>query len=122
MAYLTYTDYQKYGGRLDEATFANYEFRARKLIDNLTHGRVRDDNPQREAVCRAMTVIIDMEARDATYDGREVASMGNDGVSISYATEGHGEARRRYVAVILDFLSDETADQGVPLLYAGVDA
>jgi hypothetical protein len=122
MAYLTFTDYQMYGGSLDEAAFSRYEFRARQMIDQLTHGRIRNDSPQREAVKRAMVELIGRQARDAAHDGREIASMGNDGLSVSYAAAGAGGAQARCVDIICEYLINETTGEGVPLLYAGVDA
>lgn len=119
MAYLTYDEYSAYGGTLGAAAFYRHEFRARQFIDALTHGRTKGEQPQREAVQRAMVEIIDAQARDAAYDGREVQSVSNDGVAISYAATG---AQARYAAIVYEYLANETTAAGVPLLYAGVDA
>lgn len=122
MAYLTHDEYTAMGGTLDAAAFSRHEFRARQLIDALTHGRVLNDKPVREAVKYAVAALIDVQARDAAHDGREVASMSNDGVSIAYAVAGAGGMQARYVDIVCEYLASETTERGVPLLYAGVDA
>ena len=131
MAYLTYDEYKQMGGQLSEAAFSTLEFRARKAVDMLTHGRVAGEQPVREAVKLAVYALVcEMDAdekRAAAYDGREVQSMSNDGVSVTFASGAQGaEAVRaqsaRYAGLLKSYLAGETTENGVSLIYAGVGA
>lgn len=131
MAYLTYDEYEDMGGQLPDAAFSMLEFRARKAVDMLTHGRVADEQPVREAVKLAVYALVgEMDAdekRAAAYDGREVQSMSNDGVSVTFASGAQGaEAVRaqnaRYAGLLKSYLAGETTEDGVSLIYAGVGA
>ena len=95
--YLTFTEYQNMGGKLDETTFNDYEFQARAQVDWYTFNRLQNEKEQCEAVKRCMYYLIkliDLEAQalnvngisDAgtTVAGAGIASQSNDGVSISY--------------------------------------
>lgn len=128
--YLSFSEYVGMGGKIAEGAFARQELRARKLIDRMTHGRIRDETPVRDAVKAAMFELIDAgEAQDkeaAAHGGREIAGMSNDGVSVSYAAGGDlGFGMRwsaRKCAIITEYLQGETTKEGIALLYAGVDA
>ena len=129
MAYLTYDEYKQMGGQLSEAAFSMLEFRARKAVDMLTHGRVINEQPVREAVKHAVFALIGTmetdEKRAQAYDGRDVQSMSNDGVSVTFsAAAAGGDAARaqnaRYNNVLKAFLFGEVTEDGVPLIYAGV--
>lgn len=122
--YLDYFDYKKdFGGSLDEASFNRLEHKARALIDLLTHGRVRDENPVRDAVKYACFDLIQaMSGTEAAGGGPDMAvqSMSNDGVTVTFA--GAQSPSARYGAIIRTYLAAETTAFGVPLMYAGVDA
>lgn len=132
MAYLTYDEYKQMGGQLSEAAFSTLEFRASKALDMLTHGRVADEQPVREAVKLAVYALVgEMDAdekRAAAYDGREVQSMSNDGVSVTFASgaQAGAEAVRaqnaRYAGLLKSYLAGETTEDGLSLIYAGVGA
>ena len=122
MAYLTHTEYKELGGTLSASAFTRQEYKARILIDTLTHGRVVGDDPVRDAVKYAMFALVDAQAVDEAQGGREIASEGNDGVSVSYAVTGPSGAYARRVQIVCDYLANEETSEGVPLLYAGVDA
>jgi hypothetical protein len=121
MAYLTHQEYKELGGTLDASAFTRQEYRARQLVDSLTHGRVRGDVPVREAVRHAMRALVDAQAASDARGGREVAAEANDGLSVSYAVTGPSGAYTRRVDIVCEYLANETTDEGVPLLYAGVD-
>lgn len=58
--------------------------------------------------------------------GRDVASVSNDGVSVSFASGGSGAAssassQARYMGIIRQWLDGATDADGVHVLYAGVD-
>lgn len=52
--YLTYAEYQAYGGTLPESDFTLAEFKARKRVDYLTDSRVENMTEVPEAVKLAM--------------------------------------------------------------------
>lgn len=132
MAYLTYDEYKQMGGQLSEAAFSMLEFRARKAVDMLTHGRVMDEQPVREAVKQAVFALIGAmetdEKRAQAYDGRDVQSMSNDGVSVTFASGASAGAdtvraqNARYAGLLKSYLAGETTGEGISLIYAGVDA
>ena len=126
--YLTHEEWTRMGGdALDAHLFARMELKARKLIDRVTRGRIAHESPVREAVkyC-AFDLIGAMVSDESTLgsSGREIASMSNDGVSVTYATAtgASGSVSARYAQIARAWLSDETTACGTPLLYAGVDA
>lgn len=129
MAYLTYDEYEQMGGQLSEAAFSALEFRASKAVDTLTHGRVMNEQPVRTAVKQAVYALIGTMHMDdenaSAYGGRDVQSMSNDGVSVTFsAAAAGGDAARaqnaRYNNVLKAFLFGEVTEDGVPLIYAGV--
>lgn len=126
--YLTYEDWAALGGDINatgETAFKRYEFKARKLIDRMTRGRVENDDPIRDAVKYCMYDLITFMHSEESISGtvaQQVSSMTNDGVSVTYATGDASRADIRYAAVVRGWLSNETTATGTPLLYAGVDA
>lgn len=59
--------------------------------------------------------------------GRDVASVSNDGVSVSFAPGGSGAAtsassQARYMGIIRQWLDGATDSSGVHVLYGGIDA
>ena len=53
-------------------------------------------------------------------EGREVTSLVNDGVSVTYAAR-EGSPAGRWARIAREYLLGETTADGVPLLYAGVE-
>lgn len=126
--YLTHEEWTRMGGEvIDALQYSRMEFKARKMIDRLTYGRVVNEEPVREAVkyC-AFDLIRAMAADEATAgaSGREIASMSNDGVSVTYASGSNasGSISTRYAQIARGWLQGEMTACGLPLLYAGVDA
>lgn len=127
--YLTYDEFIEEGyDDVSEAEYERHALRAEGLIDRMTHGRIRSEDPPRACVRAAMADLIAQSLAAAREDrqngGREVASVSNDGVSVSYAAQGNEQARRRQLRaqIVIEYLSGETDARGVRLLYAGVDA
>lgn len=106
------------------AAFARNEFRARKMVDRVTQNRVTKMEEVPEAVKRLMVELITMEETQgaAVVENQAVTSFSNDGYSQTFAdpltTERVKEIEND---LILEYLSGETDDNGVPLLYLGVD-
>lgn len=123
--YLTYAQYQTWGGTMSEAAFNLAEIKARARIDALTQGRVAAMQTVPEQVQAAMMEIITV---DGTYSAAAqaaapvAASFTTDGYSESY---GSAESRtaaieKQLTASILTLLDGVVDDEGTPLLYAGV--
>ena len=123
--YLTYEQYQAWGGTLEEAAFNLAEIRERARIDAMTQGRVARMAVVPEQVQAAMMDCITV---GQTYSAAAqaaapvAASFTTDGYSESY---GSAESRtaaieKQLTASILTLLDGITDDDGVPLLYAGV--
>ena len=123
--YLTYAQYQAWGGELSESAFNLAEIKARSRIDAMTQGRVAYMQTVPEQVKAAMMEIITV---DSTYSASAqaaapvAASFTTDGYSESY---GSAESRtaaieKQLTASIETLLDGVTDDDGTPLLYAGV--
>ena len=123
--YLTYEQYQAWGGTLDESAFNLAEIRARARIDAMTQKRVAYMREGPEQVQAAMMDIITVDgtfSASAQASAPVAASFTTDGYSESY---GSAESRtaaiekqlNRSIETLLDGVTD---DEGTPLLYAGV--
>ena len=135
--FLTYEQYVEMGGTLAEADFGVLERRARGYINLVTHNRIAgetaEDGTVRKNVEYAMFDLIGLQQREdesaqAGADG--IASMSNDGVSVSYADWRTAKAQRadRKNDVLVLYLADETvtirkngAEILLPILYGGVE-
>lgn len=122
--YLTFSEYQSYGGTLSSADFMQAEFDARKRVDRLTDMRVRYMNAVPEAVKRCMMSLINIgssSGAEAQISSPTVTSFNNDGYSESY---GHAlsaeDAEAAMDRIIMADLYGELNDYGIPLLYRGV--
>ena len=124
--YIDYVYYQEHGGTtgLTCATFSRNEFRARKLVDKLTQGRVAKMAAVPEAVQLLMVELILMEETQgaALMDNQPVTSFANDGYSETYADPLTADrVKELEMDLIHQYLSGEVDDNGTPLLYLGVD-
>ena len=123
--YLTYDEYQSYGGTLPEADFTLAEFKARKRVDYLTDRRVEAMAEVPEAVKLAMMSIIKADGAvgvDAQAGAPLVASFSTDGYSENYgsAADQTANVEKQLNAEIRRLLFGVKDDNGVPLLYRGV--
>ena len=121
--YLTYGEYQTYGGTLSPADFMQAEYDARKRVDRLTDMRVRDMAVIPEDVKRCMMNLITIgtaAGATAQISNPTVTSFNNDGYSESY---GHAmsaeDAEKAMTREITTDLYGVVNDYGVPLLYRG---
>lgn len=132
MPYLDQAEYLEMGGTIpedDELRYQRLESRASHAIDRATHGRIKGEKPVRNAVKFCVYEMIERYVSDeamAGMSGREIASMSNDGVSVSYVSgasaSGGSASALRDAESIRAWLMDEVDGNGTPLLYAGVDA
>jgi len=126
MAYLTYDEYEAFGGTLTEIEFEMAEFKARKMIDYWTDCRVQNMASVPEAVKRSMMQVISYEQTygvDAQAAHPLLASFNTDGYSESYGsmTEQNSQAAAGLYNSVRNLLYGEKDDNGVPLLYRGVN-
>lgn len=113
--YLTYEEYQLYGGRLDKAAFNVFAFEACKRLDAETHGRIAEAT---ETIKRCASRLTDLLQQSSIGDAR-VNSWSNDGVSESLKDVSPADYESQICRVIHDYLINETDACGVPLLYLG---
>ena len=123
--YLTYAEYQAYGGTLPEADFTLAEFKARKRVDYLTDSRVEAMAEVPEAVKLAMMSIIKADSAvgvDAQAGAPLVASFSTDGYSENYgsAADQTANVEKQLNAELRRLLYGVKDDDGVPLLYRGL--
>lgn len=123
--YLTYDEYKEMGGAVPQTEFIQLEFKARKRIDYLTDSRVKDMVNIPEAVKMCMMSLITVEAAvgvEAQVLNPVVTSYNTDGYSESYGKAmGAEDAAVSMNATVRTLLYGETNDEGIPLLYRGVD-
>ena len=111
------------GTEMDDAAFSRNEYRARKIVDRLTQNRVTKMAQVPEAVQRLMVELVTLEATQgaAALDNQPVSSFSNDGYSETYAQPLTAEmVKQLEMDLVVDYLAEETDDNGTPLLYLGV--
>lgn len=123
--YIDLIYYQQNGGKDDmtDAAFSRNEYRARKLVDKLTQGRVNNMANIPEAVKRLMVELVSLEANQGAELAvhQAVTSFSNDGYSETFADPLTGERLKEIECeLISEYLSGEVDDNGTPLLYLGV--
>lgn len=124
--YLTYSEYTEYGGSASKTDFTLLEFKARKRIDRLTASRVEKMKTVPKAVKMCMVSLIEVDRKagvEAQVNNPVVTSFNTDGYSESYGKAlSVADAEKSMSATIKSMLWGETDDNGVPLLYRGVEA
>lgn len=123
--YIDLSYYVCNGGRemTDAAAFSRLEFRARKIVDRITQGRVKGMPAPPEAVKRLMVELVTLEATQASelVENQPVTSFSNDGYSETYAQPLTAETVKQIeLDLIVEYLADERDHNGTPLLYLGV--
>ena len=127
--YLTYAEYQAYGGTLDATKFAEYEFDARKVIDYYTFDRLKNDTTFSEAIKRLVFKLVSvLQTKDAALTAQgaspTVTQQSNDGVSVQYnamnAFDAYNVLKTEQGASIKQYLSGEVNQAGEALTYRGV--
>lgn len=121
--YLDYGDYAQMGGELEPDVYERLAAKAERLIDRATHARLRSQASVPDGVKYCIMELINAIQADESMGGmsagREISSMSNDGVSVSFTAMA---ASARYMEIIRQWLDGETTEAGVHLLYAGNDA
>lgn len=123
--YLTYAEYTGYGGELSEVAFKPLEFKARKRIDYLTDSRVQNMVSVPEAVKLCVFMLIGMEhavGREVQATSPNITSFNTDGYSETYSQRMDADtAGIQMTAATKEYLYGEKDDNGIPLLYRGID-
>ncbi len=123
--YIEYADFTAKGGSatVTETAFPALEYRARKIVDQVTQKRVQVMATVPEAVKFLMVELINIE----TVSGSQavlspaVSSFSNDGYSETYAEPVTAEVISAAKSTLIrQYLSGECDDTGVPLLWLGV--
>ena len=126
MNYLTYEEYLNYGGTLDETAFNRLAYKASRKIDRRTFNRLHNDTEIGEPVKRLMFELIGIIGNNDTTSesySPAIASEGNDGYSISYASSGFlspDAADAKVNSLIEEYLQLERAQNGKFLLSCGL--
>lgn len=123
--YIDISYYKSNGGKGDmsDAAFSRYAFRAEKILDKYTQGRLKKMAVVPEAVKRLMVELVTLESTQGAEiaENRAVQSFSNDGYSETYADPLTTEKVKEIeVDLINEYLCDERTADGVPLLYLGV--
>ena len=116
---LIYEKYKEYGGSLSEDVFEKYSYRAEKIVEAETHGRIKTPS---EAVLRCIVCITDVLSSADPSGGGRLSSFSHDGLSQSFATPSAADFSAEISDIIRTYLIHETAEDGTPLLYSGVDS
>ena len=123
--YLTYAEYQAYGGTLDQASFTPLEFKCRKRLDYLTDMRIAEHMaviPADVKLCMFSLINIENAAgAEGQATQPKVTSFNTDGYSETYghsfSAEDADKAMNQTVKTMLWGVCD---DEGTPVLYRGV--
>ena len=116
--YLTYSEYQEIGGKLQQMPFNLLEYRARKEIDRNSFNRFAsvNDYPQELKLC-----INDLINEIQNYN--EVCNKASETVgsySVTFNKPVTTEEQKVLNNIIKSYLS-ETKINGIPVLYCGAD-
>lgn len=135
--YLTYEEYKKLGGSINEMPFNLLEFEVRKILDGRTQGRLlkinNEEMPQEVKLCvnkmiNTITNYINSSVENKIVNGGIVASENTDGYSVSYVTaydalsKGQDIIKSKQVEledIMRNYLNGMVVDN-VPVLYLGV--
>ena len=131
--YLTYDDYKRMGGTLDEINFERFEFQAEAQINYATFSRLKGNTVIPEEVKKLTHYLIDlMEKKAAAFSlgkgssdtATYITSQSNDGVSVSYNGLNPSDLIELCKADVLNairsFLDGVTNEAGHKLLYRGL--
>lgn len=133
--YLTFDEYQQYGGTLEETTFQDLAFEAESVINWWTFNRLQNEETYPEAVKRCMyklislisdrqkAMIVDASGTNGVITAG-ITGESNDGVSTTYNTLSAGEATdtlkdEMHLAIRM-YLQGIKNSLGHNLLYRGV--
>lgn len=136
--YLSYTEYQDYGGTLDETTYNAYEFEAEAIINYYTFDRLKQDSEVNESVKRLVYTLVDIAERKAAALALGMSSssetsassqvyitkQSNDGVATSYngmsASNLFNICKSETKNAVIRYLSNVVNEAGRKVLFRGL--
>lgn len=126
MQYLTFEEYQSYGGQLDEPTFNREELKAQRKIDFITNNRLVNDTVIPEPVKISIYEVMLLFKEKENYENPEsqnVTGFSNDGVSVTFENQSVKEYQEsfdnRLSAKVKELLFGVSNEAGISLLYRG---
>ena len=119
--YLSFNEYLEMGGNLADTAFFRFAFGAEQTVRRATFGRVDRMKEVPKAVKWLVFELVGRAWQKEEGTAR-VASESVGSWSRSYQAQTAEEGRADTDALIRDYLAMETDDNGIPLLYLGVDA
>ncbi|MEA4830998.1 hypothetical protein SDC9_103594 [bioreactor metagenome] len=123
--YIDYAYYISNGGTVDNAAFVSLNYRAQRELDRQTSRRISRMETVPECVKLLMIELVNLEAAagmQALISSPAAASFSNDGMSESYAEPLTADTAAKYRCKLMTtYLEGECDDNGIPLLYRGVD-
>ena len=134
--YLTYEEYEEYGGTLDETAYINVEFEAETFVNWITFNRLREETEYPEEVKLCMYDIINLivkkrtSAFETSVEGVDaepaIHRMQNDGVSVTYntmsASQLYDKINTEVHRLVLRYLNGVKNSKGKLLTYRGLYA
>lgn len=118
MAYLTFNEYMEMGGNVSESAFNRYEFMAEKEIDRETFSRIKTLTSIPKAVKMLVYELVQINAKSDVSEDRVTSESVGDW-SKTYADVKEDGFKTSKTSLILSYLSEETDENGTPLLYRG---
>lgn len=126
MQYLTYDEYRRMGGELDETDFSAKEQEAEMEINFLTDRRLVLDTAIPQEVKNLVFNLIDLIGQKSAYETTDkgmMLSASNDGVTATYAKQTAQEFLDGYEdnlkKMIVKYLYGLTNQAGESLIYRG---
>lgn len=126
MQYLTFEEYQSYGGQLDEPTFNREELKAQHKINFITNNRLVNDTVIPEPVKVAIYEVMLLFKEKENYENPEsqnVTGFSNDGVSVTFENQSVKEYQEsfdnRLNTKVKELLFGVSNEAGISLLYRG---
>lgn len=128
MRYLTYDEYIDIGGTLEETAFKRVIDKACGIVDLYTQKRLRSviELSDRDKACvRDLCEYVSANSANGTYGGAILSSKsqsaGGVSESESYTSKSSDEIDNEIYEIVHSYLASECTDDGVPLMYKGVE-
>lgn len=115
--YLDYESYKSLGGKTSETPFNVLEYKARKLIDEPTHGRLISMSEHTLEVKMCVYELINEIHNYNSLGNKTSESVGS--YSVSFNKPVSKEQKGIYSSIINTYLSNSVLDNGIPYLYMG---
>lgn len=104
MAYITFAEYQSYGGTLNETSYTGVSFKTQEpwaelFIDQWTLGRLKSLETIPEEAKRAVTLLVDMVKGilDGFETVNDITSFSNGVTNFGFAAADGGTGHQAYI-------------------------